>query len=109
MAASIASGQVTTIVVACEAGMGSSVMCVNALKKKLKAARLDARVKFLHRPAREVAADAQVVLVHRGLADVVRKHAPGAVVIAFEHFLKDPAFDTLVQALAAGDVVAEHR
>jgi len=109
MAASIASGQVTTIVVACEAGMGSSVMCVNALKKKLKAAKLDARVKVLHRPAREVAADAQVVLVHRGLADVVRKHAPCAVVIAFEHFLKDPAFDTLVQALAAGDVVAEHR
>lgn len=109
MAASIASGQVTTIVVACEAGMGSSVMCVNALKKKLKAARLDARVKVLHRPAREVAADAQVVLVHRGLADVVRKHAPGAVVIAFEHFLKDPAFDTLVQALVTGDVVAEHR
>jgi mannitol-specific phosphotransferase system IIBC component len=109
MAASIASGQVTTIVVACEAGMGSSVMSVNALKKKLKAANLDARVKVLHKPAREVAADAQVVVVHRGLADVVRKRAPGAVVIAFEHFLKDPAFDALVQALASGDVVAEHR
>jgi mannitol-specific phosphotransferase system IIBC component len=108
MAASIASGQVTTIVVACEAGMGSSVMSVNALKKKLKAAKLD-HVKVLHKPAREVTADAQVVVVHRGLADVVRKRAPGAVVIAFEHFLKDPAFDTLVQSLASGDVVAEHR
>ena len=109
MAASIASGQVTTIVVACEAGMGSSVMSVNALKKKLKAANLDTRVKVLHKPARDVAADAQVVVVHRGLADVVRKRAPGAVVIAFEHFLKDPAFDTLVQSLASGGVVSEHR
>jgi mannitol-specific phosphotransferase system IIBC component len=109
MAASIASGQVTTIIVACEAGMGSSVMSVNALKKKLKAANLDARVKVQHKPAREVAADAQIVVVHRGLADVVRKRAPNAVVIAFEHFLKDPAFDTLVQSLASGDLVMEHR
>ncbi len=109
MATSIPSRQVDTIIVACEAGMGSSVMCVNALKKKLKVAKLDARVKVQHKPAREVAGDAQVVVVHRGLADVVRKQAPGAVVIAFEHFLKDPAFDVLVQSLATGDIVAEKR
>lgn len=107
MAGSIPSGQVNTIIVACEAGMGSSVMCVNALKKKLKAANLDARIKVMHKPARAVAADAQVVVVHRGLADVVRRQAPGAVVIAFDHFLKDPAFDALVQALASGADVAE--
>jgi mannitol-specific phosphotransferase system IIBC component len=106
MAASIPSGKVNTIVVACEAGMGSSLMCVNALKKKLKAAKLD-KVNVLHKPARAVTADAQVVVVHRGLADVVRKQAPGAVVIAFDHFLKDPAFDVLVQSLAAGGDVAE--
>jgi mannitol PTS system EIICBA or EIICB component len=107
MAVSIRSGQVDTIIVACEAGMGSSVMCVNALKKKLKAAKLDAKVKVLHKPARAVAADAQVVVVHRGLADGVRKQVPGAVVIAFDHFLKDPVFDTLVQALASGADVME--
>jgi mannitol-specific phosphotransferase system IIBC component len=107
MAVSIPSGQVDTIIVACEAGMGSSLMCVNTLKKKLKAAQLDTRVKVLHKPARTVAADARVVVVHRGLADVVRRLAPGAVVIAFDHFLKDPAFDALVQALAAGGDIAE--
>jgi mannitol-specific phosphotransferase system IIBC component len=107
MAGSIPSGQVNTIIVACEAGMGSSVMCVNALKKLLKAKNLDARIKVMHKPARAVAADAQVVVVHRGLADVVRRQAPGAVVIAFDHFLKDPAFDVLVQALASGADVVE--
>lgn len=105
MAASIPSAQVDTIVVACEAGMGSSVMCVNALKKKLKAAQL--AVQVAHRPARLVTADARVVLVHRGLAEVVRRQAPGAVVIAFNHFLNDPAFDALVAALLAGDDIAE--
>jgi mannitol-specific phosphotransferase system IIBC component len=105
MAVSIPSGQVNTIIVACEAGMGSSVMSVNALKKKLKAAKLE--VKVLHKPARAVTADAQVVVVHRGLAAVVRRQAPGAVVIAFDQFLNDPVFDTLVQTLAAGGDVAE--
>ena len=107
MASSIPSGRIDTIIVACEAGMGSSVMCVNALKKKLKAAHVDAKVKVLHKPARAVTGDAQVVVVHRGLADVVRRQAPGVVVIAFDHFLKDPAFDTLVQALASGNDVME--
>lgn len=105
MASSIPSAQVDTIIVACEAGMGSSVMCVNALKKKLKGAKLDAKVKVLHKPARAVTADARVVLVHRGLAEVVRKQAPEAVVLAFNHFMNDPVFDTLVNTLASGGVV----
>lgn len=106
MATSIPSGRVDTIVVACEAGMGSSVMSVNALKKKLKAAKLD-KVKVMHKPARAVTADAQVVVVHRGLADVVRRQAPNAVVLAFDQFLNDPVFDRLVQALAAGGDLTE--
>jgi mannitol-specific phosphotransferase system IIBC component len=103
MAASIPAGQVKTIIVACEAGMGSSVMVVNGLKKKLKAAHV--AVEVVHKPARQVPADAQVVVVHKGLADTVRRMAPGAVVIAFNQFLNDPAFDAVVSALAAqGDV-----
>jgi len=106
MAVSIPSGQVDTIIVACEAGMGSSVMSVNALKKKLKVAKLD-RVKVLHKPARAVTADAQVVVVHRGLAAVVRRQAPNAVVIAFDQFLNDPVFDALVKTIAAGADITE--
>jgi len=105
MAVSIPSAQVDTIVVACEAGMGSSAMCVNALKKKLQLARLD--VKVTHKPVRSVAADARVIVVHKGLAEVARRQAPGAVVIAFDHFLHDPVFDALVQALAAGNEIVE--
>ncbi len=105
MAASIPAGQVDLIIVACEAGMGSSLMCVNALKKKLKAAQLD--VKVVHKPARAVPPDAKVVVVHKGLAGTVRKTAPGAVVVAFDHFLNDPAFDALVKQLAAKADVME--
>jgi mannitol-specific phosphotransferase system IIBC component len=107
MAATIAAADVKQVIVACEAGMGSSVMVVSNMKKKFKAANL--KVEVIHKPARQVPADAKVVLVHKGLADTVRRTAPNAVVIAFNQFMGDPAFDALVAELAAQGEVKERR
>ena len=97
MSKSIAASEVKTVIFACEAGMGSSLMSVNSLKKKVKAAQI-ADVNVIHKPVREVPANAQVVVVHKGLAKSAANKAPNAVVIAFNHFLNDPVFDTLVKA-----------
>jgi mannitol-specific phosphotransferase system IIBC component len=98
MSQSISAAQVKTIIFACEAGMGSSLMGVNSLKKKLKAAQI-VDVVVVHKPAREIPADAQVVVVHKGLARTVRAKAPNTVILAFNHFLNDPIFDKLVKSL----------
>lgn len=105
MATSIPASNVDTIIFACEAGMGSSVMGVNALKKKLKQAGLNINV--IHKPVRSVPSTAKVVMVHKGLADMARKQAPNSVVIAFSQFLNDPIFDKVVQSLKAGEDVTE--
>ncbi len=105
MATSIPAANVDTIVFACEAGIGSSIMGVNALKKKLKQANLNVNV--VHKPVRSVPANAKVVVAHKGLADFARKQAPNAVVIAFSQFLNDPVFDKLIQALQSGGDVVE--
>ena len=106
MANTIASSDVKLIILACEAGMGSSLMSVNSLKKKLKKANIT-DVKVVHKPARAIPENTQVVVVHKGLAKVVRSKAPNAVVVTFNHFLNDPAFDTLVQAFVDGtEIVA---
>ena len=106
MAQSIPASQVDTIILACEAGMGSSLMSVNALKKKLKKANVS-NVKVIHKPARAIPTDAKVVVVHKSLADVAQGKAPDAVVVTFNMFLNDPAFDTLVNSFANnGDVVS---
>ena len=97
MSNSISTTQVKTIIFACEAGMGSSLMSVNSLKKKLKNAQIT-NVTVVHKPAREIPADAQLVIVHKGLAKVAHAKAPTAVVLAFNHFLNDPIFDKLVKA-----------
>ncbi|MFZ5886682.1 MAG: hypothetical protein ACOYYF_04365 [Chloroflexota bacterium] len=93
----ISAVNVKTVIFACEAGMGSSLMSVNALKKKLKAAQVT-DVTVIHKPAREIPADAQVVVVHKGLAKTAASRAPNAVVLAFNHFINDPVFDNLVKA-----------
>jgi mannitol-specific phosphotransferase system IIBC component len=106
MAQSIPAAQVNTIILACEAGMGSSLMSVNALKKKLKQANVS-QVTVVHKPARGIPENAQVVVVHKGLAKVAQGKAPNAVIVAFSMFLNDPVFDTIVQAFASnGDIVS---
>jgi len=106
MANSVPASEVKTIVLACEAGMGSSLMSVNALKKKLKKANVD--VKVLHKAARAIPPDTKLIIVHKGLAQVAQKKAPDAVVVTFSHFINDPAFDRVVQALSKGqEITAE--
>ncbi len=106
MAQSIPAAQVNTIILACEAGMGSSLMSVNALKKKLKKAKVS-NVKVIHKPARAIPDDAQVVVVHKGLAQVAKGKVPDAVIVCFSMFLNDPVFDTVVQAFKDnGDIVS---
>ena len=98
MSQSISGEHVKSIIFACEAGMGSSLMSVNSLKKKLKAAQIS-DVVVVHKPVREIPADAQVVVVHKGLAKTARVKAPNAVVLAFSHFLNDPLFEKLIKSL----------
>lgn len=99
--------EVDVIIFVCEAGIGSSLMGVNSLKKKLKKAKIS-DVDVIHKPAREVSDSTDVIVCHQGLANMVRKRSPDAVVVAFKQFLNDPAFDRVVKALQEGsDIVAE--
>ena len=91
------------IVLACEAGMGSSLMVTNALKKKVKKAKL--KIKVTHSPVHGIPAEADVVVTHTGLATRVKQVAPHAAVVPFKTFLNDPALAKLVEDLSAGDDV----
>lgn len=105
MASSIPAANVDRIIFACEAGVGSSLMGVNALKKKLQSAGVKVAVE--HKAARAVPKDAKVIVTHKALATLVRGNVPDAVVITFAQFLNDPAFDRLVNQLKNGEAVTE--
>jgi mannitol PTS system EIICBA or EIICB component len=96
---------VRLVVFACEAGMGSSLIGANQLKKRLKDAGLD--VKVIHSPVNQIPAETDVVVAHEGLAARARAAAPQAVVLSFQNFLSNPASDLLVQRLKAGEPIAD--
>ncbi len=98
---SISSSEVNKIVLACEAGMGSSLMVKNGLIKKLTKAGLDINVE--HSPVNLIPADADVVVAHQGLAGRAREVAENSVVVTFNMFMNDPAINKLVDDLSKGN------
>src|SRR5881409_2796250 len=95
---------VHVVAFACEAGMGSSLIGANQLKKRIKDAKLDVRV--IHSPVNEIPAETDVVVAHEGLADRARKVAPSAVVLTFRNFMNNTASDRLLRSLVAGEEVS---
>ncbi len=95
---------VRLVVFACEAGMGSSLIGANQLKKRLKDAGL--AVNVIHSPVNEIPADTDVVIAHEGLSERARQAAPQAVVLSFRNFLANTASDTLIKRLTAGEPVS---
>jgi mannitol-specific phosphotransferase system IIBC component len=89
---------VRKLVVACDAGMGSSVMLASQMRKRLK----KYNVAVEHVPVNSIPPDAQVVLCHGGLADRAQGIAPQAVVVPFNVFMGDPAFDRVEAAIRDG-------
>jgi PTS system mannitol-specific IIB component len=92
---------VKKLVVACDAGMGSSVMLASTLRKQLKGT--DVTVE--HTPVDHIPADADVIVTHKGLADRARRTMPEAVVVPFNMFIGDPAVTKMVSILKKGGTI----
>ncbi|MGI6251531.1 MAG: PTS lactose transporter subunit IIB [Anaerolineaceae bacterium] len=107
MPKSIKVADVNQIIFACEAGIGSSLMSVNALKKKLKAAKIE-NIDVFHKATNAVPADAKLILCHKGIKKSVQAKAPDAVIVSFNFFFNDPVFDQLVKTLKSGEEIVEN-
>ncbi|MEK9578210.1 MAG: PTS lactose transporter subunit IIB [Aquiluna sp.] len=102
--ASVSGADVKHIVVACEAGMGSSVMVAKMLAKQLKAEG----VTVTHSPVNQLASTQHdVVLCHRGLAANAKSAVPNSPVIAFDMFLGDLRIAQLVTEIKEGSTISD--
>ena len=99
--ATIDGSSVKKLIVACDAGMGSSVMLASTLKKQL--AKNGVTVE--HSPIANIPSDADVVVTQAGLAERARGVVPDIPVIPFQLFLGDPAVAKLVKAIQDGTTV----
>ena len=98
---SIEASEVHKVVIACDAGMGSSVMLASTVRKQLSGSPISVE----HTPVDHIPDDADVVICHSGLAERARSVAPGRVVVPFQLFIGDPAVTRLVAALRDGGTI----
>lgn len=94
-------GDVRKVVFACDAGMGTSAMGANKLKRLVKSAGLT-DVTVSHCPVDEVPQDAQIIVTQVNLAErVKRSAAPGAEVVSVTNLVNAPEYDQIVKQLKA--------
>lgn len=89
------------LIVACDAGMGSSVMLASTLKKQLA----KTGVTVDHSPVASIPADADIVVTQAALAERARGVVPNIPVVPFNLFLGDPAVTRIVKAILDGSTI----
>ncbi|MGF1720142.1 PTS mannitol transporter subunit IICBA [Vibrio kyushuensis] len=90
---------VQSIIVACDAGMGSSAMGAGLLRKKIQEAGLSIHVTNL--AINSLTESADIVITHKDLTDRARKHAENAHHISLTNFLDSEMYNQIVTKLLA--------
>ena len=89
--------KVRKIIVACDAGMGSSAMGAGKLRNKVKKAGLDIEVSNM--AINDLPGDVDIVITHNKLTDRAKSSAPNAQHISIDDFIMTPVYDQLVEEL----------
>ena len=98
--------KVKKIIVACDAGMGSSAMGAGVLRKKIEDTHLDINVTNL--AINNLPTDADIIITHKDLTARAKQYAPNAYHISLTNFLDSDLYNQLVNDLikARGQEVA---
>ncbi|WP_018802221.1 PTS lactose transporter subunit IIB [Salinispora arenicola] len=89
---------VRKVVIACDAGMGSSAMLAGQLRRQLG----KHSVTVEHTPVDAIPGDADVVICHQGLVERARVSAPEVIIVPIQVFIGDPAVARVVKAVQNG-------
>ncbi|AFI92671.1 PTS mannitol transporter subunit IICBA [Pectobacterium parmentieri] len=103
------SGDMSTvrkIIVACDAGMGSSAMGAGVLRKKVQDAGLT-NISVTNSAINSLPDDVDLVITHRDLTERAMRHAPQAQHISLTNFLDSGLYSDLAARLVAAQGAAQ--
>ena len=86
------------IVVACDAGMGSSAMGASTLRNKIKKLGLD--IEVTNYAIEDIPSDTDIVFTHESLSARAKSIAPNAEHISISNFVNCPEYDELIKRLS---------
>lgn len=90
-----ATGKITQVLFACDAGMGSSAMGANKLTKLLKAEGLSVKVE--HCSVDDIPSSAEIVICHRDLMERVKMSGTKAHCVSVTNLVNAPEYKDVVQ------------
>ena len=93
----VISTSIKKIIVACDAGMGSSAMGASKLRNKIVKAGLNIEVS--NTSIEDIPVDADIVITHEKLTQRSMNSAPNAEHIPIEDFINTPVYDELINRL----------
>ncbi|MFN8070605.1 MAG: PTS mannitol transporter subunit IICBA [Mycobacterium sp.] len=91
-------GPISSIVFACDAGMGSSAMGASVLRKKIHGSGF-ADVKVTNQSIANLTDTYGLVVSHRDLTDRARQKTPSALHVSVDDFMNSPRYDEIVELL----------
>lgn len=101
-------GPVSSIVFACDAGMGSSAMGASVLRKKIRSAGFG-DITVTNQSIANLTDTYDLVVTHRDLTDRARLKTASAVHVSVEDFMSSPRFDEIVEMLRNTNSDADER
>ncbi len=107
-ASSVDVSHVRKIIVACDAGMGSSAMGAGVLRKKVQDAGLT-NVSVTNSAINSLPGDVDLVITHRDLTERAMRQAPQAQHISLNNFLDSALYSNLTERLVAANRSEAHR
>lgn len=94
--AAAAGGPISSVVFACDAGMGSSAMGASVLRKKIQAAGYG-DVKVSNQSIANLTDTYDVVVTHQDLTERARQRTGSAVHVSVDNFMGSPRYDEIVE------------
>ncbi len=91
-------GPITSIVFACDAGMGSSAMGASVLRKKIRDAGFP-DVTVVNKSIANLEDTYDLVVTHQDLTERARPRTPSAIHVSVDNFMASPRYDDIVGML----------
>ena len=90
--------RITSVVFACDAGMGSSAMGASVLRKKIQDAG-HPEVTVVNKSIASLTDDYDLVVTHQDLTDRAREKTPSAIHVSVDNFMGSPRYDEIVDMI----------
>lgn len=84
------------IIVACDAGMGSSAMTASALRKRIKDEGFN-DVEVIHTALQKIPDDADLIVTHVELSDIAKQKSPNKPHVSISSYMNPPEFNDVVE------------